>query len=208
MRKPTIHHHLHDLPADVIFEGSVAIDTEAMGLNPHRDRLCVVQLGDANGHCHVVQVNRQLTYQTPVLNALLTNPSIEKIFHYGRFDIALLYKALGVVTAPVYCTKIASKLARNFTSRHGLKNLLGELLQVEISKQAQTSDWGQPDLTPEQLTYAATDVLYLHDLKAKLNILLEREGRLDLAQKCFDFLPTVAQLDLLGYDNLQVFSYE
>ncbi|HBN22520.1 MAG TPA: hypothetical protein DD412_04715 [Holosporales bacterium] len=207
MARPEIHHHRGDLPDNVKFSGSVAIDSEAMGLNPHRDRLCVVQLSAGDGTAHVVQLNEDFSYNCPNLKAMLADNSITKIYHYGRFDIAILYHYLGVLTEPVYCTKIASKLVRNFTSRQGLKSLCSDLLGIELSKQSQSSDWGNPNLTKEQLAYAASDVLHLHALKEKLDPMLKREGRFEMAQKCFDFLPTVAQLDLLGYEELQVFTH-
>ncbi|NCP61815.1 MAG: ribonuclease D [Alphaproteobacteria bacterium] len=207
MARLEIHHHKGDLPDTVKFTGSVAIDSEAMGLNPHRDRLCVVQLSAGDGTAHVVQLNENFSYDCPNLKALLADNSITKIYHYGRFDIAILYHYLGVLTQPVYCTKIASKLVRNFTPRQGLKSLCSDLLGIELSKQSQSSDWGDPNLTKEQLAYAASDVLHLHALKEKLDSILKREGRLEMAQKCFDFLPTVARLDLLGYEDLQVFSH-
>ena len=196
----TVTVHLNDLPPDVGFGSAVAIDTETMGLNPHRDRLCVVQLSAGDGNAHLVQFEKG-RYAAPNLKALLENPNVLKIFHFGRFDIAMLKRYLGADTSPVYCTKIAAKLVRTFTDRHGLKDLCRELLGVEISKQQQTSDWGQPVLTPEQQNYAASDVLHLHGLKAKLDALLEREGRTGLAQACFDFLPYRAELDLKGWDD-------
>ncbi len=199
--------HLNDLPAEITFTGSVAIDTETMGLNPHRDRLCVVQLSSGDGTAHLVQFEKGAR-DAPNLKALLANRDVLKLFHYGRFDIAVLYHALGVRTQPVYCTKIAAKLIRTFTDRHGLKELCRELLGVDLSKQQQTSDWGQAVLTPEQLSYAASDVLHLHALKAKLDVLLEREHRTALAQACFAFLPYKAELDLNGWqDGLDVFNH-
>lgn len=199
--------HLNDLPPDVGFGSAVAIDTETLGLNPHRDRLCVVQLSAGDGNAHLVQFAKG-RYDAPNLKALLENPDVLKIFHFGRFDIAVLKHYLGADTRPVYCTKIAAKLVRTFTDRHGLKDLCRELLGVEISKQQQTSDWGQPVLTPEQLNYAASDVLHLHALKAKLDALLDREGRTGLAQACFGFLPYRAELDLKGwYDESDVFKH-
>ncbi len=207
MAVPKIHHHKGDLPDTIKFKESVAIDSEAMGLNPHRDRLCVVQLSAGDGTAHVVQLNENFSYDCPNLKALLADESITKLYHFGRFDIAILYHYLGVLTKPVYCTKIASKLVRNYTSRQGLKSLCSDLLGVELSKQSQSSDWGNPELSRAQLAYAASDVLHLHDLKEKLDVMLKREGRLEIAQECFNFLPTVAQLDLLGYDELQVFTH-
>src|SRR5215472_4829810 len=188
----TITAHLNDLPPDISFGSAVAIDTETLGLKPHRDRLCVVQLSAGDGNAHVVQFEKG-RYAAPNLKALLANPGVLKIFHFGRFDIAVLSYYLGVSVRPVYCTKIAAKLVRTFTDRHGLKDLCRELLGVEISKQQQTSDWGAVELTAEQLAYAASDVLHLHALWGRLEALLAREGRLDLAASCFDFLPARAR---------------
>ena len=196
----TLHHG--DLPDGLDLGPVVAIDTETMGLLPHRDRLCLVQLSSGDGHAHLVQIARGQT-RAPNLERMLADPAVLKLFHFGRFDIAALQKAFGVVTAPVYCTKIASKLIRTFTDRHGLKYLLMDLLGVDISKQQQTSDWGAADLSDAQLDYAASDVLYLHRLKAELDSRLEREGRTALAQACFDFLPTRAALDLMGLGDEQ-----
>ncbi len=203
----TVSVHLNDLPAGLDFGSSVAIDTETLGLKPIRDRLCVVQLSAGNGNAHLVQFEKG-RYEAPNLKALLTNPDVLKIFHFGRFDIAVLSHYLGVSTRPVYCTKIAAKLVRTFTDRHGLKDLCRELIGVEISKQQQTSDWGQAALTPEQLSYAASDVLHLHALKSKLDALLKRESREALAAACFAFLPHRAELDLKGwYDDADVFNH-
>lgn len=203
----TLSLHANDLPEGLSFGSAVAIDTEAMGLNPHRDRLCVVQLSAGDGSAHLVQIAKG-KYDAPRLKALLADPNVLKIFHYGRFDIALMAKYLGVYARPVYCTKIAAKLVRTFTDRHGLKDLCRELVGAEISKQQSTSDWGQEVLTPEQLSYAASDVLHLHALREKLNLLLEREGRTALAQACFDFLPTRAELDLKGwYEGGDIFHH-
>jgi ribonuclease D len=203
--------HKHDLPAGLDLGPIVAIDTETMGLNPHRDRLCLVQLSSGDGTAHLVQIiPERLGGQggnCPHLKALLTNPKVTKLFHFARFDIAALYNGLGVVTAPVVCTKIASKLVRTYSDRHGLKDLCRDLAGVEISKQQQTSDWGSATLTPEQLTYAASDVLYLHAIWAKLRLLLERENRLALAQAAYEFLPARAQFDLLGYEEPDLFSH-
>jgi ribonuclease D len=196
----TITLHQGDLPADLNFGDSVAVDTETMGLLPHRDRLCLVQLSAGDGSAHLIQFERG-SYNAPNLSRLLADPGVLKIFHYGRFDIAALYRHLGVLTEPVYCTKIASKLIRTFTDRHGLRDLCRELIGVELSKQQQISDWGLPELSPEQRAYAASDVLHLHRLKHVLDSLLEREGRSDIAQACFRFLPTRARLDLLGWTN-------
>jgi len=199
--------HQGDLPAGVLANAtSVAIDSETMGLRLGRDPLCVVQLSDGQGDAHVVQLDRS-TYDAPNLKRLLTDPAVTKIFHFGRFDIAMFYLHLGVVTAPVYCTKIASKLARTYTDRHGLKDLVRELLGVEISKAQQSSDWGQAQLSPDQVAYAASDVLYLHQIKARLDAMLAREGRASLAQACFDFLPARAQLDLAGWEDIDVFAH-
>ena len=192
--------HRGDLPAGLSFGSSVAIDTETMGLNPHRDRLCVVQLSAGDGNAHLVQMPRG-PYAAPRLAALLADTSVLKLFHFGRFDIAVLEHALGIRCEPVYCTKIAAKMVRTFTDRHGLKYLLQDLVGVDVSKQQQTSDWGAPALSEAQLDYAASDVLYLHRLKAELDARLAREGRTALAQACFDFLPVRAELDLLGWDD-------
>lgn len=192
--------HQNDLPDGLRLGPVVAIDTETMGLDPRRDRLCLVQLSDGNGDAHLVQIARGQT-SAPNLQRLLTDPATLKLFHFGRFDIAALKNAFGVTTAPVWCTKIASKLIRTFTDRHGLKYLLIELVGVDVSKQQQTSDWGSEVLTDAQKEYAASDVLYLHALKDALEARLIREGRLELAQRCFDFLPTRAELDLLGWEE-------
>ncbi len=202
----TIHLHQGDLPADVKFGPSVAIDTETMGLNPHRDRLCLAQLSSGDGVCHLVQFPPG-PYNAPNLRALLADPKVLKLFHFGRFDIAVLAHYLGAVPAPVYCTKIASKLVRTFTDKHGLKDLCRELLGVELSKQQQTSDWGAASLTEEQKRYAASDVLHLHALKAKLDEMLAREKRQQLAVACFAFLPTRAFLDLVGFENADIFEH-
>ena len=203
--------HKHDLPAGLSFGPVVAVDTETMGLNPHRDRLCLVQLSSGDGTAHLVQIiPESLGGQggnCPNLKALLTKPDVTKLFHYGRFDIAALYNALGVLVAPVICTKIASKLVRTYTDRHGLKDLCKDLAGVDISKQQQTSDWGAAELSPEQLTYAASDVLYLHKIWEKLSAMLARENRLDIAVAAFNFLPTRARLDLLGYVEPDIFAH-
>lgn len=200
--------HLHqgDLPETLDLGPVVAIDCETMGLNPLRDRLCVVQLSGGNGDAHLVQI-AQGQDSAPNLERLLTNADVLKLFHFGRFDIAAMYHAFGALAAPVYCTKIASKLIRTYTDRHGLKYLLQELLGVDISKQQQTSDWGAQTLTAAQLDYAASDVLYLHRLREKLDAQLEREGRMDLAQACFDFLPARARLDLAGWPEIDIFAH-
>jgi ribonuclease D len=200
------HFHKRDLPDGLDLGPVVAIDTETLGLNPHRDRLCVVQLSSGDGDAHVVQIE-QGQAQAPNLVKMLTDPEVLKLFHFGRFDIAMLLKAFGVVTAPVYCTKIASKLVRTYTDRHGLKQLLDELLHIDVSKLQQQSDWGAEELTEAQLDYAASDVLYLHRLKNKLDARLVREGRTEVAQACFDFLPTRAKLDLMGWPETDIFEH-
>ena len=196
----TIHLHKNDLPDGLDLGRLVAIDTETMGLDPRRDRLCVVQLSAGDGDAHLVQIAPGQA-EAPNLCRMLADPGVLKLFHFGRFDIAALKNAFGVTTAPVYCTKIASKMVRTFTDRHGLKYLLQDLVGVDVSKQQQTSDWGAATLTEAQLDYAASDVLYLHRLKAELDARLAREGRTALAQACFDFLPVRAELDLLGWDD-------
>jgi len=196
----------NDLPDDVDLGSIVAIDCETMGLNPHRDRLCVVQLSGGDGNAHIVQIERGQT-SAPNLTRLLGDPNVLKLFHFGRFDIAAMYHAFGVLAAPVYCTKIASKLVRTYTDRHGLKYLLDQMLRVDVSKMQQMSDWGADELTPAQLDYAASDVLYLHRLRDALNAMLEREGRSTLAQSCFDFLPTRALLDLQGWPEQDIFAH-
>jgi len=198
--------HRGDLPADLSFGPVVAIDTETMGLNPHRDRLCLVQLSSGDGDAHLVQVPRG-PVKAPRLAALVADPKILKLFHFGRFDIAVLEHALGVCCEPVYCTKIAARLTRTFTDRFGLKDLCKELLAVDLSKQQQTSDWGADSLSDEQLAYAASDVLYLHALKAKLDELLKREGRVELAQAAFQFLPSRARLDIAGWPEIDIFAH-
>ncbi|PWG17134.1 ribonuclease D [Salibaculum griseiflavum] len=200
--------HLYkgDLPDGLDLGPVVAIDCEAMGLNPHRDRLCLVQMSGGDGECHLVQVAPDQT-EAPNLCRMLTDPKVLKLFHFGRFDIAALLNAFGAVTAPVYCTKIASKLTRTYTDRHGLKNLLQELLDIDISKQQQQSDWGASELSEAQLDYAASDVLYLHRLKEALDGRLAREGRTEMAQACFDFLPMRARLDLAGWPEIDIFAH-
>ena len=202
----TNHLHISDLPDDLDLGPIVAIDCETMGLHPHRDRLCVVQLSAGDGDAHVVQI-RQGQTAAPNLCALLTDPDVLKLFHFGRFDIAAMQNAFGSVTAPVYCTKIASRLVRTYTDRHGLKNLLQELLDIDISKQQQSSDWGAEALTQAQVEYAASDVLYLHRLREVLNERLVREGRMEMAQACFDFLPMRANLDLAGWPEIDIFAH-
>ncbi|HMM08959.1 MAG TPA: ribonuclease D [Paracoccus solventivorans] len=203
----TIHLHRHDLPAGLELGPVVAIDTETMGLDPRRDRLCLVQMSSGDGNAHLVQIAPGQR-DAPNLVRMLADPATLKLFHFGRFDIAALENAFGVVTAPVWCTKIASKMVRTFTDRHGLKYLLSDLVGVDISKQQQTSDWGAAELSSAQLEYAASDVLHLHALKAELEQRLAREGRTTLAQACFDFLPTRAHLDLLGWgDDNDIFHH-
>jgi len=202
----TIHFHERDLPDGLEFGASVAIDTETMGLEPRRDRLCLAQLSAGDGTAHLVRFAPG-EYAAPNLHRLLSDPSVLKLFHYGRFDIAVMAHYLGTLAAPVYCTKIASRLTRTYTDRHGLKDLCRELIGVEISKQQQISDWGAAHLSEEQMAYAASDVLYLHALKEKLDALLLREGRAEIAQACFDFLPTRARLDLLGWAERDIFSH-
>ncbi|MBN9885900.1 ribonuclease D [Salipiger abyssi] len=200
--------HLYqgDLPDGLDLGPVVAIDCETMGLDPHRDRLCVVQLSGGDGNAHLVQVAKGQT-EAPNLCRLLRDANVLKLFHFGRFDIAAMYHAFGALAAPVYCTKIASRMVRTYTDRHGLKALTQELLSVDISKQQQSSDWGADTLTDAQLDYAASDVLYLHRLREALNRMLEREGRVDLAQACFDFLPTRALLDLEGWPETDIFAH-
>ena len=196
----------NDIPADLDLGPVVAIDCETMGLHPHRDRLCVIQMSGGDGNAHLVQVVKGQT-EAPNLCKMLTDPNVLKLFHFGRFDIAAMQNAFGAVTAPVYCTKIASKLIRTYTDRHGLKNLLQELLNIDISKQQQSSDWGSTKLTNAQLEYAASDVLHLHRLRTELNKRLIREDRMVIAQACFDFLPMRANLDLEGWPEQDIFSH-
>jgi len=202
----TIRLHRGDLPDLARYTDWVGIDTETMGLNPHRDRLCVVQLSPGDGSADVVQIPKQHG-ESPNLKALLTNPKITKIFHFARFDLAALYNAFGVMPQPVYCTKIASRLSRTYTDRHGLKDLVREVLNIDLSKQQQSSDWGSDSLSEAQLAYAASDVLHLHALRERLDAMLAREGRTGLAQACFDFLPTRARLDLQGWDTEDIFAH-
>lgn len=196
----------NDLPADLDLGPMVAIDCETMGLHPHRDRLCVVQLSGGDGNAHLVQVAKGQS-EAPNLVKLLEDPRVLKLFHFGRFDIAAMLNAFGAVTAPVYCTKIASRLVRTYTDRHGLAKLLQELLSIDISKQQQSSDWGAAELSQAQIDYAASDVLYLHQLRDKLNVMLEREGRMEIAQSCWDFLPMRARLDLEGWPDTDIFAH-
>jgi ribonuclease D len=202
----TIYLHHNDLPDDVDLGAEIAIDSETMGLDPHRDRLCVVQLSAGDGDAHLVKFDGK-SYDAPNLVRQLGDPNRLKLFHFGRFDIAVLQKYLGVTCTPVYCTKIASRLVRTYTDRHGLKNLCQELIGVDLSKQQQSSDWGAPELTPAQQEYAASDVLYLHQLRNKLAEMLAREGRTEMAQQCFDFLPMRAELDLAGWDETDIFAH-
>ncbi len=202
----TIRLHRGDLPDLGRYKGSVAIDTETMGLNPHRDRLCVVQLSPGDGTADVVQIPQGHT-DAPNLKKLLGDPKVTKIFHFARFDLAALFNALGVMPQPVYCTKIASRLTRTYTDRHGLKDLVRELLGVDLSKQQQSSDWGADTLTEAQLAYAASDVLHLHALRTRLDAMLARENRTDLARACFDFLPSRARLDLGGWEEEDIFAH-
>jgi ribonuclease D len=202
----TVRLHRGDLPDLTRYTGAVAIDTETMGLNPHRDRLCVIQLSPGDGSADVVQIPKGHT-DAPNLKALLANPAITKIFHFARFDVAVLYESFGVMTGPIYCTKIASRLTRTYTDRHGLKDLVREVLNVDLSKQQQSSDWGSDSLTEPQLAYAASDVLHLHALRERLDAMLVREGRTQLAKACFDFLPTRALLDLQGWQEEDIFAH-
>jgi ribonuclease D len=204
-QSPTVELFKGDLPAGRFKAKAIAIDTETLGLNPHRDRLCLVQLSDGDGRAALVQLSEP--YDAPELRRLLADESVLKIFHFGRFDIAVLKHFLGVMAKPVYCTKIASKLARTYTDKHSLKDICRELLGVELSKQQQSSDWGAADLSPEQLNYAASDVLYLHALRDRLDVMLKREGRDRLARACFDFLPTRVELDLEGWAEMDIFAH-
>jgi ribonuclease D len=202
----TVTLHRGDLPSGLDLGPVVAIDTETMGLRPGRDRLCLVQLSSGDGSAHLVQIP-QGPLNAPNLIALLADPAVLKLFHFARFDLAALYERLGAMPAPVYCTKIASRLVRTYTDRHGLKELCRELLGIDLSKQQQSSDWGAPDLTDAQMAYAASDVLYLHEIKARLDVMLEREGRSAMAQACFDFLPMRARLDLAGWPEEDIFAH-
>jgi ribonuclease D len=202
----TVYFHEGDLPDDLDLGAEVAIDSETMGLRYRRDPLCVVQLSSGDGNAHVVRLNRP-AYDCPNLKRLLADPAVLKLFHFGRFDIAMFQLHLGVEVAPVYCTKIASKLARTYTDRHGLKDVAKELAGIDMSKAQQSSDWGSAELSQAQLDYAASDVLYLHAIKARLNEMLVREGRMELAQACFDFLPMRSRLDLAGWDEIDIFAH-
>lgn len=199
--------HQNDLPSDVVFKKSVAIDTETMGLQTKRDRLCLVQLCSEDGDVHMVQIQKGQQDKAVNLKRLLEDKSVLKIFHFARFDISILNHTFGIQVDPIYCTKIASKLVRTYTDKHGLKNLCKEILDIELSKQEQSSDWGRSELTKEQLTYAANDVLYLHRLKARLDEMLEREGRMELAYKCFNALHLISELELRGYSPEELFQH-
>ena len=204
-----VHFHEEDLGAEVTFaDGPIAIDTEAMGLNPHRDRLCLVQLADGKGDEHLVRFGPGSDYAAPRLKALLADPKRLKLYHFARFDIAILQAYLGIMAAPLYCTRTASRIARTYTDRHGLKDLVKELVGQDLSKQQQTSDWGAPELSDAQRDYAASDVRYLHQLKARLDERLAREGRAELAQACFDFLPARARLDLAGWADQDILAHD
>jgi ribonuclease D len=203
----TIRLHRGDLPDDAFFGACAAIDTETLGLVPHRDRLCVVQLSAGDGTADVVQIAAGQT-RAPNIERLLGDPGITKLFHFARFDLAALFHAFGVMARPVYCTKIASKLARTYTDRHGLKDLARELLGLDMSKQQQSSDWGGEVLSEAQLAYAASDVLHLHALRERLDVMLKREGRFEIAQSCFEFLPARARLDLMGWPDSDIFSHQ
>jgi ribonuclease D len=205
-RNVVVHLHKGDLPADVKFNGPVAVDSETLGLSLVRDPLCLVQISDGGGEAHLVQLDRA-SYDAPNLKRVLTDPAVLKLFHFARFDIAMFMRDLSIVTAPLYCTKIASKLVRTYTDRHGLKDLIKELLGRDISKDQQSSDWGAAELSDAQLAYAASDVLHLHALKEKLDMMLARESRTEIAQSCFDFLPTRAALDLAGWEETDIFSH-
>lgn len=202
----TIHFYENDLPKDFNPGKILAIDTETMGLNPHRDRLCLVQMSTGDGDAHLVRIGIEQK-EAPVLCSILADPKVTKLFHFARFDVAALYNRFQVMTYPVYCTKIASKLVRTYTDRHGLSVLARELVGVDMSKQQQSSDWGASEFSQAQMEYAASDVLYLHAMKEKLDVMLEREGRADVARACFDFLPTRAKLDLNGWPDIDIFSH-
>jgi ribonuclease D len=204
-----IHFHEEDLPSDVQFaDGPIAVDTEAMGLVPGRDRLCLVQLADGKGDEHLVRFGRASDYSAPNLKALLSDPGRLKLYHFARFDVGIMQAYLGIMAAPLYCTRTASRLVRTYTDRHGLKDLVKELLSIDLSKQQQTSDWGCDELSDAQREYAASDVRYLHALKEKLDERLEREDRVPLAQACFDFLPTRALLDIAGWAEQDIFAHD
>ncbi|WP_417494141.1 ribonuclease D [Maricaulis sp.] len=202
----TVHYHRGDLPADIDLGPLVAIDTETLGLSLTRDALCVVQLSSGDGDAHVVQLIRP-EYDCPNLKALLGDPAVEKILHFARFDVAMVERSLGVTMAPIFCTKIASKLCRTYTDRHGLKDVTRELVGIDMNKQQQSSDWGADELSKAQLEYAASDVLYLHQLRERMTVMLEREGRMEMAKACFDFLPMRAKLDLAGWPDTDIFAH-
>ncbi len=202
----TVKLHKHDIPDDLDLGNIVAVDSETMGLIPHRDPLCLVQLSSGDGHAHIVQLDRE-TYDAPNLKALLGDQDVTKIFHFARFDIAIIKAYLDIDCTPIYCTRTASKLVRTYTDRHGLRECCKEMLGVDLNKQQQSSDWGAIDLSDDQLSYAANDVLYLHQLKEQFDERLKREGRMDLAQKCFDFLPVRAELDLTGWPGVDIFEH-
>jgi len=203
----TIYFYKGDLPDGLDFGSSVAVDTETQGLNPQRDRLCVVQLSDGNGDAHLVQLSADDYADAKNLKSLMEDQAVTKIFHFARFDVAIMKKYLGVTIAPIFCTKIASKLVRTYTDRHGLKNLTEELLGINMDKRQQSSDWAAVELSDAQKEYAASDVYHLHAMKAKLEMMLTRENRMDVAQACFDFLPTRADLDLMGWENTDIFAH-
>jgi ribonuclease D len=205
-RNISVYLHKGDLPEGVRFNGAVAVDSETLGLSLVRDPLCLVQLSDGGPEAHLVQLDRA-TYDAPNLKRVLTDTSAPKLFHFARFDLAMFMRDLSVVCAPIYCTKVASKLVRTYTDKHGLKDIVKELLSRDISKEQQSSDWGAPDLSDAQLAYAASDVLHLHALRDKLDIMLAREGRTEIAQSCFDFLPTRAALDLAGWEDVDIFAH-
>ncbi|GAM97726.1 ribonuclease D related protein [alpha proteobacterium U9-1i] len=205
-RNVAVHLHKGDLPESVGFHGAIAVDSETLGLSLVRDALCLVQLSDGGGEAHLVQLDRA-AYDAPNLKRVLTDTSTLKLFHFARFDVAMFMRDLSIVCAPIYCTKIASKLVRTYTDKHGLKELTKELLGRDLSKEQQSSDWGAPDLSDAQLAYAASDVLHLHALKDKLDTMLAREGRTEIAQACFDFLPSRAALDLAGWEDVDIFAH-
>ncbi len=202
----TVELHQGDLPSDIDFGRSIAIDTETQGLNPLRDRLCLIQMSSGDGTAHLVQFEPD-GYDAPNLKRVLADPDVLKIYHFARFDLAVIHRYLGIMTTPVYCTKVASRLVRTYTDRHGLKDLCRELIGLDLSKQQQSSDWAAKDLSREQLNYAASDVLHLHALKEKLDMMLTREARMEIAQTCFGFLPMRAELDLKGWQDEDIFSH-
>lgn len=202
----TFHLYKNDLPDDLVLDGDIAVDTETQGLNLHRDRLCLIQISVGDGVCHMVHFP-DAVYDAPNLKRLLADPQRRKILHFARFDVAVVQRDLGVTMAPIFCTKIASKLVRTYTDRHGLSNLCKEILDIDLSKQQQSSDWASPDLSEAQLTYAASDVLYLHQLRDALRTMLLRENRQDLAEACFEFLPVRTRLDLAGWEDTDIFAH-